>query len=65
MEKQREQPRRSLDRFMQWCNQTVNLNRKNKGDYHGNEKKEIKEAANLLRTGHSELGGLPNLAGQV
>lgn len=45
----RAKPGHNLDRFMKWCNQTVNLNRKNKGD-HENEKKEIKEAADLLRS---------------
>lgn len=42
----------------------IEESRKQKGD-HGNEKKEIKEKVDLLCSGHLELGGLPNPAGQV
>ena len=64
MQKEQEQPRQhSLDNFVRWSQEIVKGNQQ-KG-VRENEKKEIKEKADLLRSGHSELGGLPNLAGQV
>lgn len=63
MQKQQEQPRqRNLDGFMQWSRKVIEESRKQKGDCK-DEKKEIKKTS--LWSGHSELGGLPNLAGQV
>lgn len=65
MKKKQNPPRQhSLDRFRQWSMKVIEESKNQKGD-HENEKKEIEETADLLRSGHSELGGLPNLAGQV
>lgn len=62
MEKQK--PRQhNLDNFVKWSQKMVKENQQ-KG-VHENEKKDIKEKVDLLCSGHSELGGLPNLAGQV
>ena len=64
VQKQQENRKHSLDRFQKWSMKVIEESRKQKGD-HGNEKKEIKEKVDLLCSGHLELGGLPNPAGQV
>lgn len=64
VQKQQENRQHSLDRFQKWSMKVIEESRKQKGD-HGNEKKEIKEKVDLLCSGHLELGGLPNPAGQV
>ena len=51
MQKQQEQPRQhSHDNFTRWSRETIETNKKQKGDHHGNEKEKIKETADLLRS---------------